>query len=612
MDICVKNGDPVVAYAAAELGRCVRAMTGGADDSVLTLGLFADCGLEPPDLADPTLDDAVHVRFSDGTGCIAGSNPRSVLLGVYRFLFELGCRWVRPGPRGELVPRRSLAGASVSLDEVADYRHRVVCIEGAVSLANVLDVVDWLPKAGFNGFYMQFQDGYVFFDRWYSHEDNPARKRTEPIERSMAREFTGIVEGEIARRGLLYHAVGHGWHAEAFGVPGIGWMDMRDLPEEFTRKIALVAGRRNVLWGKPMLTALCYSDPEVQRRMVVCIADYAEEHRNVDYLHVWLDDSYNNKCECDRCRTRRTFDFYVQILNALDAELTRRGLPTRIVFLAYSDLLVPPVEEWLDRPDRFTFMYANGRGDYSQALEPVGEDVPPVHFELNRMGGGRPKGVAEVAATLQSWMKRIEGDSFIFEYYGGAETLERARIVHRDIRNLRRFGLNGLVNCQALRVFFPTGLGMVTMGRTLWDSSLEFEAVAADYLVAAYGEDGPACGEFLAGTERLSAEVNRLFRAEEDATPAVEELRALVEGFGPVLARNESAGHDACRAESWRLMALYVRIMGELATYAAVKASGHPSAMAQVGHPLREDLDSVEDDYQPYLSPRHFLGRLLR
>ncbi len=107
MDICVKNGDPVVAYAAAELGRCVRAMTGGDDASSVTLGLFADCGVEAPELGDASLDDAVHVRFSDGTGCIAGPNPRSVLLGVYRFLFELGCRWVRPGRKGEFIPRRN-------------------------------------------------------------------------------------------------------------------------------------------------------------------------------------------------------------------------------------------------------------------------------------------------------------------------------------------------------------------------------------------------------------------------------------------------------------------------------------------------------------------------
>jgi len=615
MDISVKSCDPVVAYAAFELSRCLRAMADGDAPGTVTLGLFADCGLEAPSLPDPALDDAIHVRFSDGAGCIAGSNPRSVLLGVYRFLRELGCRWVRPGPSGEFIPRRGLAEASVALDEAASYRHRVVCIEGAVSLSNVLDTVGWLPKVGFNGFYMQFQDGYTFFDRWYSHEGNPRRERRERIERGMAQEFTNVIEDELARRGLLYHAVGHGWHAEAYGVPGIGWMEIDPVPEEFREKTALVAGRRTVLWGKPMLTALCYSEPDVQRRMVRCIADYAEAHRNVDYLHVWLDDSYNNKCECDRCREKRTFDFYVQILNALDRELNQRDIDTRIVFLAYDDLLMPPLEEWFDHADRFTFMYANGRGDYTRPLAPVSDEVEPVSFELNRLERGELKSVEQVAARLQDWMDRIEGDSFIFEYYGGAETIERARVVWRDVRNLQRFGLNGLVNCQALRVFFPTGLGMVALGRTLWDADLEFDDIAADYFAAAYGRDGAVCREFLAGAERLSGEVNRLLDAGEDAAAVIEELQGLLEGFEPVLARNDSAarepdGKRGCRATSWRLMGLYVSIMREFAAYARARGEGHPAAMGMIGHPLGEYLNSVEDEYQPFLEPRRVLRRL--
>ena len=79
-----------------------------------------------------------------------------------------------------------------------------------------------------------------------------------------------------------------------------------------------------------------------------------------------------------------------------------------------------------------------------------------------------------------------------------------------------------------------------------------------------------------------------------------------------MLERNESAGHDACRATSWRLMGLYVRIMREFVEYADVRAGGHPAALGMIGHPLREYLDSVEDEYQPFLQPRHFLHRLLR
>ena len=49
-----------------------------------------------------------NIDVTDGKGRIAGSNPRSVLLGVYRFLEEAGCRWLRPGTDGDYVPKRAL------------------------------------------------------------------------------------------------------------------------------------------------------------------------------------------------------------------------------------------------------------------------------------------------------------------------------------------------------------------------------------------------------------------------------------------------------------------------------------------------------------------------
>ena len=63
MDIIVKSGDPVVAHAAAELGRCVRAMAGReATSGTVTLGLFADCGIEAPPLPDAaTMNSARQV-----------------------------------------------------------------------------------------------------------------------------------------------------------------------------------------------------------------------------------------------------------------------------------------------------------------------------------------------------------------------------------------------------------------------------------------------------------------------------------------------------------------------------------------------------------------------
>lgn len=54
--------------------------------------------------------------------------------------------------------------------KTASLRHRGVCIEGADSLENILDFIDWLPKMGYNSFFLQFKLPYTFMARWYHHE----------------------------------------------------------------------------------------------------------------------------------------------------------------------------------------------------------------------------------------------------------------------------------------------------------------------------------------------------------------------------------------------------------------------------------------------------------
>ena len=61
----------------------------------------------------------------------------------------------------------------MKLRERPAYRHRGVCIEGAVSWEHVRDMVAWLPKLGFNAYFIQFREAYNFFQRWYEHEANP-------------------------------------------------------------------------------------------------------------------------------------------------------------------------------------------------------------------------------------------------------------------------------------------------------------------------------------------------------------------------------------------------------------------------------------------------------
>ncbi len=119
LHIVCDGDDPTIRFAADELRRCLNLATGWEADGECTcddindihVGPSSVYGVDMPGVADPDLDDAVRIEVRNGGGYIAGINPRSVLLAVYRYLTQLGCRWVRPGKDGEYIPK---------LDRLAD------------------------------------------------------------------------------------------------------------------------------------------------------------------------------------------------------------------------------------------------------------------------------------------------------------------------------------------------------------------------------------------------------------------------------------------------------------------------------------------------------------
>ena len=115
-----------------------------------------------------------------------------------------------------------------------------------------------------------------------------------------------------------------------------------------------------------------------------------------------------------------------------------------------------------------------------------------------------PKTVAENAACLSRWQKeQLSGDSFDFDYhlmwdhYLDPGYYECARILHKDMANLYKIGLGGMVSCQVQRAAFPTGLPMYAMAKALWDRESTFEDICEEYFKAAFGEDGKAVEEYL-------------------------------------------------------------------------------------------------------------------
>ncbi len=555
--IAKTGNNETIDFAAHELKRILSAMDPDAELMLLTYRSYdpavtdviwvTDEGdYKLPEVKDAKYDDAVSISVHNSIGYITGTNKRSVLIGVYRFLRELGCAFIRPGKNGEVIPKRSVSDMNVEVFEKASYRHRSVCIEGAISQDNVLDMIDWLPKVGMSGYFNQFHNQFFFYERWYGHKNNP----TLTVEGSCReKDGEGIVLesiAEIKKRDLLYHAEGHGWTASPFGLNGI--TKDEDIPDDKRELLALINGKRTVFNRSMGNTNLCYSNEYVRNAIAEAVADTCAETPEMDYVHFWLADYGNNHCECENCKKHIPSDYYVMMLNRIDEILTERGIDTKVVFLVYVDLLWAPVELTLNNPDRFIMMFAPISRTYSTALAKADkfpeEKLKP--YERNKLFIS--PNVGWNIAMLNKWQKIFPTcDGFDYDYHfmwdhhKDPGYYKTAEVLFDDMKNLDKIGLNGMVSCQNQRTFFPTGLGMNAMAAALWDKTAEFEDVAAKYFLDAFGEDGAKVKEYMARLSELfdpsylrgeKTVVSKETKAKFDSIPAV------VDEFAKVIESN--------------------------------------------------------------------------
>lgn len=460
---------------------------------------------------DEALDDAYEIRVENLAGYIHGVNERSVLLGVYRYLKEIGFAFLRPGIKGEKAPAY-LKSHCVEICEKPSYRHRGICIEGAVSYENILELIDWTPKAGMNSYFTQFFVPYEFFRSWYEHRNNPfAAKEDVPTVAEVETFIRETASEQMKERGLLWHAAGHGITTAAINVEGLGWDedDEAIVPEEFRQYLAEINGERKLFGGVALNTHLCYSKPEVRERATDAAIAYLERNPGVDIMHFWLADSANNSCECEDCKKKRPADWYVDLLNLLDKKMTAKGMDTKVVFLSYCDLLWPPMKERIVNEDRFIFMFAPISRSYKQALPTSTEEKMP-EFVLNHCE--MPNSVGINLAFMQGWKNAFGGDSFIFDYHYMWNLFRdwgdfyAAKVLWQDIRNLSEIGLNGYISCQETRAFAPTGLGMFILSETLWKKEQDFDELVEKYFHMAYGENAEEILEYVKELSRLAYE----------------------------------------------------------------------------------------------------------
>ncbi len=495
--------DHVVDFAAEELKKYIRMMMPECGEVAIEyapnaadgfrLGLFADFSLDTFEVKDPLLDDVIHIETDANGGVIAGSNMRSILFAVYRFLYENGCRWLYPGVDGEFIPLKQIE--PVFYHKKADHRYRGFCNEGAEYQQCMLETIDFCAKLGMNIYMIEFGNPYVYYEQYYSHTYNPVRP-AEPITYEQILQWKRQCEAEISKRGLQFHDMGHGWTAEPFGFDSTeGWKaSSQKIPDESRKYLAQINGKREFFNGIPLNTNLCMSNPEARKIFVDSVVKYAQSHVNVDFLHVWLADDANNHCECDACVKMRPADFYIMIMNQLDEALTARGLNTKIVFCAYQDTLWGPEHIRINNPERFLLNFGLISRSYCESAnkDTPRKQVPP----YVRNGWISPRSIADNLAFVRDWQQTWKGDCLFYEYhfwirqYYDPGMMALANRIYEDVQGLHEIGIDGIIEDGSQRSFFPNAIAFYTLAMSLFDRGLSFEEIVEDYFCHAYGDQG--------------------------------------------------------------------------------------------------------------------------
>ena len=479
------TSNTVVDFAAEELKKYLRMMMPRCGEITIQyapdatdgfrLGLMSDFSLDTSDVLDTDLDDILYADCDEQGGIIAGDNARSVLLAVYRYLRENGCRWLFAGVDGEYIPVCDIK--PTKFRKVPSCRYRGQCNEGAEYQPDMMEIIDFTPKVGMNVFMIEFDNPRAYYDQYYNHTGNTKHREPEPITAETALQWKRQCEAEITKRGLQYHDMGHGWTVEAFGIDSsLGWVSVEEdkyVNDEQRQYLAMMDGKRQLFRGIPLNTNFCMSSPVARKKVNKMIVDYAQKATNVDYLHVWLSDGIRNHCECEECQKMIPSDWYIVLMNELDEELRARELKTRIVFCCYHDTTFAPEQIKLKNPDRFSLLLGPVSRNY---IESVAEDYDEKNYPLKPYIRNKfdrlPQDINGYLAYAKQWVKACGVPFFVYEYYywyhhfRDLGVFDSARIIWNDIRGYKRVGGWGVIEDGTQRPFFPNGFSLRSSRRT--------------------------------------------------------------------------------------------------------------------------------------------------
>jgi hypothetical protein len=504
-------GRPVEVRDAPEAAWAALELRGSADtepptEQTALIGQLARrvAPLPPPYFVSPGAD-AFLWRIGGSHLAVAGTNPRSVLFGVYDLLEELGCRFFGPSLEDEVVPHLTgdpLARAAERFDQATfpfRERHLLEWIDADATRREI----DHAAKRRMNGFSFHIED----------FAPDPAAWRVVLNELVPAVARRGLMPGIGEHGGYLlwlpperYAAHHPDWYAEADGRRIGGFRDERGGRYQF-----------------------CTESPEAVAAFLDNMEAFLREHPAIQIMHIAPEDG-GRWCECSRCAPIPVADRYMRIDNAMAERIHRVRPAAWVTHLVYANHAELPVRE---RPSPHL----------NVSFVPFGRDFsyPLVAPRANMRLSSHPWSLE----LIESWARlcREAGAGFVahtkaFRHRWITFRLLPLPHLQTDLRWWRDLGAGGFNAPQEGEGAWVKHLNAYVLARLMWDIDQADEALLDDYFA-----------RYWAG---VGAQVRDIYQAIAEALPNLAYSR------NPAVLQNRAAGIRPPPEDQWAPEAIYL------------------------------------------------------
>ena len=435
--------------------------------------------------------DSFSLESREGKLFISGSNPRSVLFGVYEYLKKAGFDFLYPGKEGEIIPENpefSLDGFHIK--ETASRTFRGIAARpDADNLQEGYDLISYMAKNKYNLFFMEGYDDdrpgdeYSVIDGEHplQHVEHALKGKSWEERKSIALKQKTMVD-EARRHGLIIERAGHGWN---YGVPEHYGKNHGLSPEEARAELK-AKGKVNKQAEVAVSTwfQICICREEVREIYADHIISYLKKHKDeIDIAAIWMGDGYDNKCQCEECIKQPFSDMYLDIFRRV-ALRAKEELPGMLLeALVYFETLEPPTRNYLEGLDNVIINLAVWRHCYFHKLDDSCCRLPDWnpdyrHNRTHDVANGKRLINYDQFVPYLGWRK-VVGDeikTLLFTYNTLAKGPDRyfmtydLTLLAAHLADYDRHGFDGMVNCQCHCSWDkPTGLQLYGAARILWN-----------------------------------------------------------------------------------------------------------------------------------------------